>query len=642
MNAKVEAATSAVEPVLASQTESPRDSKVTSEIPPPESGGLTEEAAKNAERVYDKAVRNPSDMEAFCDLAMVYYQIAPASSIPLLQKCVAQKPKEMRWLYFLGMAYEDAFEPAKALEAFRKALAIDPDYPPLLVKTAGQLAESDSAEAQKLFLRAAEISPRSVAGCYARGRAAALRGEWEAATKHYGEALIRAPQHDEINRAMAAALRRINRADEARRYDDSAYEGGKSILAEDPLQVELMSTAAPIEYSLAIAEVVTKQGDLELAHRIIARAMQHEDVELCRRALGDILRLKGLPEEACEHYRRAIKLDSKDLPARLGLAEALIMRSRFGEAEKELREAYATWKSDPIVMNRLSQLLLQTQQAGQAEPILQRLYMKRPDDRTVQVDSIADLVSLGNLKGAVALFTRANATSTDVNEALINTVVLRLVILLAEQKQYRTTTQPGGEPLTLGHLNRFADALAAAELVQEAEKVRNHLKTIVMEAVITASRHQPEKAMLMIQQALGADRGAVLRNGLVRVYQTMRQNSADRGESNNLIISAQPKNPAIALGWAWILATSPDDAARNGAKALEFAKFACEATGSNDADYLDVLAAAQAETGNFDEAVSTIRQAIDLSMKASGDPASLAGYQARLKLYESKLPYRAE
>lgn len=77
---------------------------------------------------------------------------------------------------------------------------------------------------------------------------------------------------------------------------------------------------------------------------------------------------------------------------------------------------------------------------------------------------------------------------------------------------------------------------------------------------------------------------------------------------------ATQKNPRFVPGLnrlAWLLATAPRDADRNGAEALRIAEFFLEAPGAREnPEFLLTLAAAQAEAGNPAGAVTTIEAAI--------------------------------
>jgi predicted Zn-dependent protease len=118
-------------------------------------------------------------------------------------------------------------------------------------------------------------------------------------------------------------------------------------------------------------------------------------------------------------------------------------------------------------------------------------------------------------------------------------------------------------------------------------------------------------------------------------------------ESVAVLTRAQAENPdelGLALYLAWELATSPDDTARDGARALQLAEYALRARaakGPGDAnpDELDTLAAAYAELGRFDEAVTVM----DRVLRAAGsnaDPELVAEWTARRAGYAEKRPFR--
>jgi protein O-mannosyl-transferase len=64
---------------------------------------------------------------------------------------------------------------------------------------------------------------------------------------------------------------------------------------------------------------------------------------------------------------------------------------------------------------------------------------------------------------------------------------------------------------------------------------------------------------------------------------------------------------------AWILATHSDSSVRNGSEAVRLAKEACELTKYEHVQTVNTLAAAYAETGQFDLAIQTAEQALDLA-----------------------------
>jgi len=84
---------------------------------------------------------------------------------------------------------------------------------------------------------------------------------------------------------------------------------------------------------------------------------------------------------------------------------------------------------------------------------------------------------------------------------------------------------------------------------------------------------------------------------------------------------------------AWMLATSPDGATRDGSEAVEVATRACESTQWNQWTYIDTLAAAYAEAGDFGKAVQWQKQALTLNTVTNQSRSDmlrrLAGFEQR-------------
>ena len=86
---------------------------------------------------------------------------------------------------------------------------------------------------------------------------------------------------------------------------------------------------------------------------------------------------------------------------------------------------------------------------------------------------------------------------------------------------------------------------------------------------------------------------------------------------------------------AWIRATAPDPDVRNGRQAKECATRACELSEWQEPGFLDTLAAACAECGEFDDAVRWQEKAIELAPEAAADE-----FRVRADLYRGGKPYR--
>ena len=88
---------------------------------------------------------------------------------------------------------------------------------------------------------------------------------------------------------------------------------------------------------------------------------------------------------------------------------------------------------------------------------------------------------------------------------------------------------------------------------------------------------------------------------------------------------------------AWVLATATKDEWRDGKKAVDYAKKACELTDWKKPDYLATLSAAFAESGDFQEAIKWQMKALEApELEQDKDPE----YRQRLKMFQEGKPYR--
>jgi HEAT repeat protein/Tfp pilus assembly protein PilF len=110
---------------------------------------------------------------------------------------------------------------------------------------------------------------------------------------------------------------------------------------------------------------------------------------------------------------------------------------------------------------------------------------------------------------------------------------------------------------------------------------------------------------------------------------------ADYKRGSELLPKKDPKLATCYNNIAWILATCPRQEIRDGREAIKYATEACKLRRSPN--FVETLAAAQAEAGNFEEAVRLLREA--LKHPDDFGPGELHDAKARLGLYESRTPY---
>jgi tetratricopeptide (TPR) repeat protein len=101
-------------------------------------------------------------------------------------------------------------------------------------------------------------------------------------------------------------------------------------------------------------------------------------------------------------------------------------------------------------------------------------------------------------------------------------------------------------------------------------------------------------------------------------------------------IRLNPKSVNSLNDLAWVRAAGPDGM-RDGTEAVDLATRACELTGWKNPRFLDTLAAAYAEAGDFEKAVEYQKKAAALAV---GDKELEADLRSRIALYERKQPFR--
>lgn len=159
-------------------------------------------------------------------------------------------------------------------------------------------------------------------------------------------------------------------------------------------------------------------------------------------------------------------------------------------------------------------------------------------------------------------------------------------------------------------------------------------------AIYAAIKHMPAKARADLEKAISIDHQTVIFNqrwmfqfDVNYTRDGMRiEDYRNDGQSYTRGLS-----PNRAL--AWLLATHPEELYRDGRRALTYATRDCELSKWKNADALEVLAAARAEYGDFQEAIRWQKRAIELGFD---DGQRVKPARDRLELYKQHKCYRGD
>ncbi|QDT34055.1 tetratricopeptide repeat protein [Thalassoglobus polymorphus] len=97
-------------------------------------------------------------------------------------------------------------------------------------------------------------------------------------------------------------------------------------------------------------------------------------------------------------------------------------------------------------------------------------------------------------------------------------------------------------------------------------------------------------------------------------------------------LKLSPGSPSAQNDLAWLLATCEDESFRDGQRAVDLAVAASRSAKYRNPEYLDTLAAAYAEIGNFEKAIETVQTAIEIFGDGDMKDASVE----RLELYRQE------
>jgi tetratricopeptide (TPR) repeat protein len=210
---------------------------------------------------------------------------------------------------------------------------------------------------------------------------------------------------------------------------------------------------------------------------------------------------------------------------------------------------------------------------------------------------------------------------------------------------YRTATErnPESVPLmmrlnhvlsSLGEDNeRFEVLTRVIELAPETASAYSDLAHIVFKRGDLMEAERLLAASLSVAPCTASPRAtlaylAAQRNDHGRHLQVLKEG-----------IDQCPREDGILNNYAYALATNIDEKHRDGAEALRIAEQITQGEQGSRHDFLDTLACAYAEVGDYESAIRAGKQALAL-VKASGDPASIEESKAHLEQFRAGRPVR--
>jgi Flp pilus assembly protein TadD len=183
--------------------------------------------------------------------------------------------------------------------------------------------------------------------------------------------------------------------------------------------------------------------------------------------------------------------------------------------------------------------------------------------------------------------------------------------------------------------HRFDEALAAFE--QERQLKPESWRPAWKLGAVWLEKREFERARRLLASA------AEMEGAGAEAFRSLASASQNSGHFREALAAwrraheLDPGNLEAPLQLAFLLATCPDPSLRNGAEALALAQQVARAR-PDDVAALDALAAAQAELGQWDEALASVRRALAIAEQKR--IPELAALRERENRYARQQPYR--
>ncbi len=282
-----------------------------------------------------------------------------ASEVSLWADAARKSPGKARPHNNLGTALGEAGDPAGAVEAFERALELDPEHfqarlglgraylalgktergeeiltqaargapgspRPFMELGRGYLAAGEPAPAEEAFRRAVQLDPRHMGARYNLGTTLLTRGRPGEAVGHLEEARRLDPSYQPVHRALGDAYAALGRGAEA----IEAYRAAIERYPEDA------------EAHLALGTLLGPAGRLDEAEVHLLRAAELDPTSSkALNNLGNVHLQRGELAAAIERYEASLALDPDNGEAHYNLGLALRGQGREAEAAPHFRAA---------------------------------------------------------------------------------------------------------------------------------------------------------------------------------------------------------------------------------------------------------------------------------------------------------------
>ena len=374
------------------------------------------------------------------------------------------------------------------------------------------------------------------------------------------------------------------------------------------LQLSPDNAAAYEDKSMLLARM-KKFDEALAANDKVQEKMADSPLPLLQRA--QIHGQQGKPDEAIEDLTKAYQKD-------IGNIGIILMRSSLyfekGDKQKALADADECLRLQPnnAEATRFRALLLvDLDRVEEAVSSIEKIIDHDPKETSKNVLTLVQIYfSKKQPEKALAVYDKRLEKDPDNDEYLRGRAVL------------------------LAEMDRLDEAASALQKLIDRNPKDNSQNVLAL-AQIYVTKKQSAKALAVYDKYLAKEpeNGEYLR-GRGDAYLNLGK-AAEAIADYERAYKIMPKDSGLLNNFAWVLATATDDKLRDGKRALEMALAACEITDYKLPHILSTLAAAYAETGDFENAKKWSAKAVEIGLKDQD-----AELKKELECYQQNKPWR--
>lgn len=400
-------------------------------------------------------------------------------------------------------------------------------------------------------------------------------------------------------------------------------------------------------------------GDRDEGSKALETAIDQfgeDDTEMKTKALL----LKSVFEEDMEKklklFREILRLNPESVPILLAVGATLVEMKQVEEGAQCIEKAIALDPENTAALGLVADVYVREGKWEEAIQCLDKLEKLMPGNIQLRIERANCLAKGGKVEEAIAVLENARTTSPD-NPLIL----LRRSIIYLDNKDYENA-EKDWDALTRMEMSAELQEIAQRVKIQillEREEYREAIQQL--ETLIKISEYTNDLRYL---QAMGFAALKANSKAFDILEELSKKSPTEfRGEKEYFHVLRSLGDVALGLGkhyeaikayqkareidgeefnllnnLAWVLATSPFDAYRDGPLSLELSQKSAELSEYKMPHILSTLASSYAELGNFEKAIEWSSQAVELAEKEEHEKAN--DLRKELESYKKREPWR--